>query len=323
MKSASLFALTLLTTVVSTPAAARNTPDACASIDDGEMRLTCYDSFFRRDAGLQGIEENSLAQDATPIGERARLEEAVRDNWFAIVPHRPNYILPGTYNASADYAQYDIAGELFSDAEIKFQLSLKTTLLSDLWRGSSVAVAYTQQSFWQLYADEEISAPFRETNHEPEIMWQIPVDFDLLGFRARQMSVSFVHQSNGRSRPLSRSWNRIASELALERGRFVVSAKTWARVDNPDLDDNPNIEDFMGRIQLGAAYKGDRHTFALGLKNSLDSDLRSGMEFNWLFPVSRRLKGFVQVYSGYGENLIDMANYNNRIGVGIALTDWL
>lgn len=292
-------------------------PEDCSSIRESAERLACFDSFYPSSSDQGG------ASEPTPLQARLLEEEELGGRWFSITPYKPNYILPATYNRSADYTLYGPAEDFFSDAEIKFQLSLRTEILDDLWRGSSVSVAYTQQSFWQLYADDEVSAPFRETNHEPEIMWQIPVDFEVLGFQARLATLAFNHQSNGRSRPLSRSWNRLTGELVLEKDRFVLSAKTWARIDDPDLDDNPNIEDYMGRIQLGAAYAGDKHTFALGWKNSLDSDFRSGLEFNWQFPLAAHLRGFVQLYSGYGENLIDMENYNNRIGVGIALTDWL
>lgn len=306
------------------PAHGASGPAECAALEAEDERLSCYDAFFRAGPKNQASGMRAQSREApSPVQSRRDEEKALRNNWFSITPHRPNYILPATYNASADFSPYGIAGDLLSDSEIKFQLSLKTTLLSNLWRDSSVSVAYTQQSYWQLFADDEISAPFRETNHEPEIIWDIPVDFQLFGFQARLASLSFNHQSNGRARPLSRSWNRLTGEIVMERNRFVVSAKTWARIDDPDIDDNPNIENYMGRIQLGAAYKGDRHTLALGLKNSLDSDLRSGVEFNWMFPLTRHLKGFVQLYSGYGENLIDMENYNNRIGIGIALTDWL
>ena len=301
---------------------AADSPDECGAIAADNERLACYDLFFREDDS-QSSRAARAVEPLSPVQARLAEEEALRDRWFSITPHRPNYILPAAYNASADFAQYGPAENLFSDTEIKFQLSLKTTLLTDLWHDSTVSVAYTQQSYWQVYADEELSAPFRETNHEPEIMWNIPVDFELFGFQARFASFAFNHQSNGRSRPLSRSWNRLTGEVVLERGRLVVSAKTWARIDESGTDDNPNIEDFMGRIELGAAYKGDHHTFAFGIKNSLDSDLRSGAEFNWMFPLTGHLKGFVQLYSGYGENLIDMENYNNRIGVGLTLTDWL
>ncbi len=317
--------ITAALSLLALPVAAKNdTPSECTAIAVEKERLACYDSFFMTPSTIAASEVDQQVRSSPSPLESRRAEEAhIRDRWFAITAHRPNYILPATFNSSADFSPYGPGQNLFSDAEIKFQLSLKTTLLTDLWRRSALSVGYTQQSFWQLYADDELSAPFRETNHEPEIIWDIPVDFEMFGFRARNASFAFNHQSNGRSRPLSRSWNRLTGALALERNRFVLSAKTWVRVDDPDLDDNPDIEDYMGRIQLGAAYVGDRHTFSVGLKNSLDDDLRSGVELNWTFPLSTHLKGFVQIYSGYGENLIDMENYNNRIGIGFALTDWL
>lgn len=301
-------------------AGAAEIPEDCAVIADDQSRLACFDSFYPAAA----IESAEAAEpDLPPIEARARLEAASERNWFSITPHKPNYILPATYNFSSDFSPYPALGEFFSDTEIKFQLSLKTLIWPELWKQSSLWVAYTQLSFWQLYADEEASAPFRETNHEPELRWQIPVNFELFGMQARVAALALNHQSNGQSDPKSRSWNRITGEVAFEKGNFVFAAKSWVRVDSPENDDNPNIEDYMGRIQLGAAYEWDEHTFAIGLKNSLDSDMRSGVSVDWTFPMTRHLKGYVQLYSGYGESLIDMENYSNRIGVGIALTDWL
>ena len=311
-------AATLITFCAIRPSLAAETPEECALLSDREERLDCFDRFYpaRAPATVQDDNEG-------PIEARQMLESESGRNWFALTPHRPNYVLPASYNFNADYSSYPELGQFFSDAEIKFQLSLKTRVLSNLWKNSSLWVAYTQQSYWQLYADRDASAPFRETNHEPEIRWQIPTSFTLFGLNARLAALSLNHQSNGQSDPLSRSWNRITGELVFERDNFVFAAKTWVRVDDPDDDDNPNIEDFMGRIELGAAYQGDNHTLAIGLKNSLDSDFRSGVQVDWTFPMTQHMKGYVQLYSGYGENLIDMENYNNRIGVGIALTDWL
>ncbi|MEM8817269.1 MAG: phospholipase A [Pseudomonadota bacterium] len=312
-----------LSLLAAMPLMAASGPEGCASIEAGQERLACYDSFFGRDISAGDGVASSVGERESPVLSRRAQEASLLQQWFSITPHRPNYILPATYNRSADYSNYGDFGGLFSKTEIKYQLSLKTRILPNLWRNSSVWAGYTQQSYWQLYADSAASAPFRETNHEPELVWQIPVSFRMFGWDTRIASLAFNHQSNGQIRPLSRSWNRLTGELVMERGRFAASAKTWVRVDDPDLDDNPNIEDFMGRIQLGVAYKGDRHTFAVGLKNNLQNDNRSGIELHWTFPLAQHLKGFVQVYSGYGENLIDMENYNNRIGIGLALTDWL
>ena len=304
--------LVLLLVCYASTSYATEGPEDCSAIDDRDTRLSCFDTYFPR-----------TEPDTSPIEARQLLESESEINWFSITPHRPNYVLPATYNFSSDFSPYTDLGQYFNDAEIKFQISLKTRLWHNLWRNSSLWMAYTQMSFWQLYADEEASAPFRETNHEPELMWQIPVDFSLFGMNARLASFSLNHQSNGQSDPLSRSWNRLTGTLFLEKDRFVLSAKTWVRIDDPSNDNNPNIEDYMGRIQLGAAYKGDGHTFSMVLKNNLSSSNRSGVELNWMFPLTEHLKGFAQVYSGYGESMIDMENYTNRIGIGIALTDWL
>ena len=310
------FSILLLVTC-STFAAEPEQGFRCTQIQDPIDRLSCYDSVFLKPETVE------VASHLSVLENRELSEREVRDNWFSITPHRPNYILPATYNESSDFSNYGTIGDLFSDTEIKFQLSLKTLLFENLWKDSSLTAAYTQQSFWQLYADDEISAPFRETNYEPEIIWSFPLDYEILGFKARELSFSFVHQSNGRSRPLSRSWNRVSSQLLLDRGNLAVLAKVWSRTDEPDLDDNPNIEEFMGRAQFGVAYRYHDHTFVMNVKNSLGSDYRSGVELNWLFPLSHHLKGFVQIYSGYGENLIDMEDKSNRIGIGVALTDWL
>jgi len=316
-------------------ASATTSPSACAAIDDDMARLACFDSFFtnaeHRTSKADLVPDESLAvirsgdgESFSPILSRRAQEFELADQWFSITPHRPNYLLPATYNASPDYDVYDRLGDAFSDWEVKFQFSLKTLVARNLWRDSSVWVGYTQQSYWQLYAEERASSPFRETNHEPEVYWEIPVDFEVLGWNARLATLAFNHQSNGQIEPFSRSWNRITGELVFDKGPFVASVKSWLRIEeDAEDDDNPDIEDYMGRIQLGLGYKRGDQVFTLGLKNNLSSDNRSGVELNWTFPLKEHIKGFVQVYSGYGENLIDAENYTNRIGVGIALTDWL
>ena len=301
-------------------------PHDCSIITNGDERLACFDSYYPS-TSLNDAQNTAAEKEKTwtVIDERKAAEQLASYDWFAILPHKQNYVLPATHNPSADYAtDYgEIIDDLFSNSEIKFQISLKTPIARGLWRDSTVSVGYTQQSYWQLFADKEISAPFRETNHEPEVMWEIPLDFELLGFRAEELSLAFNHQSNGRSQPLSRSWNRVTGEVVFAKERLAVFAKSWKRIAESSNDDNPRIEDYMGRLELGVAYKGNTHEIALGLKSSLGSELRNGLELDWTFPLTGHLRGFVQVYSGYGENLIDMENYNNRIGIGILLTDWL
>ena len=79
----------------------------------------------------------------------------------------------------------------------------------------------------------------------------------------------------------------------------------------------------MGRVELGRVYRGENNVLDVGFKNSLAPDDRSSFEVNWAFPLAQHLRGYVQLFTGYGENMIDMGNNDTRIGIGIALTDWL
>lgn len=305
--------LILVIALIPLPVLSSSKPfEVCTEIVFEVERLACYDRLSAQN------ESRSL------IEERKKLEAISHSNDFSLTPHRPNYILPISYNHSADFSRYGSFDEPFRAIEVQFQLSLKVKVLSDLWRNSSLNIGYTQKSFWQLYAGESASAPFRETNHEPELIWSIPINREFLGLSLKQSSLIVNHQSNGQIKPLSRSWNRIINSYIFEKDRFVFSFKWWWRIEEETKsDDNPNIEDYMGRLALGAGYIGQKHTIAIGLKNNAKRDNRSGVQLDWMFPLTSRIKGYIQVYSGYGENMIDQENYHNKIGVGIALTDWL
>jgi phospholipase A1/A2 len=251
---------------------------------------------------------------------------------FALLPHRPNYLLPASYNLN------DRGSERGADRdqlESHFQISFKFPLTPSLFEGRVLPYfAYTGRAWWQLY-DGDRSRPFREYDHEPELLIGLPASgTELLGWTHRATAIGLNHQSNGRSVPFSRSWNRFTAEVFLDRGLHTWAAlKLWHRFsedakDDPQDsrgDDNPDITRYLGNfeLKLGRAQPGS-HNVTLTLRRSARSDGKGAVQLDWSRPTgyAPELRWTAQLFSGYGDSLIDYNVKVQRIGVGIMLNDW-
>jgi len=254
-----------------------------------------------------------------------RIEDDARRESFTLTARKPNYILV-THMEAPNQAPYEFTGspDRLDSEEIKFQLSFQTKMADDLLGGNGdLWFSYTQVSWWQLF-NSAISAPFRETNYEPEVYFSFLTGYELFGLKLRSVDAGFVHQSNGRAEPLSRSWNRVFADFKLVRGDFALSFRPWVRIkEDPQEDNNPDIKDYLGSYELRAFYHWRGQVFSGMVRNLFDSDGRYNAELAWWFPITGKLRGLVQWYKGYGESLIDYNYRMNRIGVGVLLTDWL
>jgi phospholipase A1 len=319
---------------------------ACVRIDDDASRLACFDRAHRRERIATPAAPAPLASPRealagrTPDVPAARVEPAgiLSRAWaldgsgtsFRLLPYRPVYVLPLSATdhinrrpespAPGHSTGVDLPNR---SVEAKFQFSAKVLAwrasLADLW------IAYTQSSRWQLYQGD-ISRPFRETNYEPELILNRATEFEAFGWRGRTVGLALNHQSNGRALPLSRSWNRVIAHVGFERGDWSLVLRPWLRIGEPAAkDDNPDIEDHMGRADLTLRREGtDGQGLSLRLRHSLRGGERSrgAVEVEWAFPLSGRLQAFVQIFSGYGESLIDYNLRQNRVGPGFSLADW-
>ncbi len=250
---------------------------------------------------------------------------------FSLMTHKPNYVLAAAWNSKGwtnrVLEQTAPRTSSYEDYEAQFQVSIKVPLGIGLFNGHvDWYAAYTNRSFWQVY-DHVDSEPFRETNHEPESWLQMKNDWTVFGFRNSINSIGIVHQSNGQSGDLSRTWNRVYGNFIFEKGHWALSFKPWIWVFQEYGEvDNPDIDEYMGHGEFRAAYAHEGHVFSGMLRNQLESGFdRGAVELSWSFPVFGYpyLKGYVQYFNGYGESLIDYNRNVNRIGIGISVTDWL
>ncbi|TKB49049.1 phospholipase [Ferrimonas sediminicola] len=306
-----------------------------------EMDSCLLKALKQAGAGVTVAELRTLCQETltptrelhdTALDHRIAEEQISHASDFSLTAHRNNYMLPFSYNHTPNQAPFDPDELPLQRAEMKFQFSFKLPLTVPLLdeRGR-LFFAYTNKSWWQAFNTDH-SAPFRETNHEPELFWVQRVDWRLGEWQLPLWAVGINHQSNGQNGAKSRSWNRIIGSLVLERGDWTVLARAWYRLpeeskhspEDTQGDDNPDILDYLGYGEMGVVYKYHEHTFSGLLRNNLDlDDNRGAMELGWSFPLGNKVRGYVQYFYGYGESLIDYDVRSNRIGIGLEMTPLL
>lgn len=273
-------------------------------------------------------ESNPTPEDA--LRTRLILEERTQGNPFVLTPYHRNYIMPFSYWSNPEWNDPSRQGQELDSMEVKFQLSLKAPIYDDFWGGSTLYGAFTGVFFWQAYNEDE-SHPFREINFTPEIFIAKPIDWQIGPVDSELLQIGFRHDSNGRNVPASRSWNRLYVRHVSRIGPYYVSFMPWYRIPeenkdhplDPDGDDNPDIQEYMGHFQLKVARAFGNHVLDLMVRNNLQEDNKGAVQVNWSFPINSRFKGLIQVFSGYGDSLINYNNYETRVSLGILLTDTL
>ncbi|MES2955831.1 MAG: phospholipase A, partial [Pseudomonadota bacterium] len=230
----------------------------------------------------------------------------------------------------------------YERSEVRLQLSVRTKVAKGLLTSAagdeagsdSVWVGYTQQSYWQFF-NGSISRPFRTTDHEPEVVYIYPHMIDLPGgWKYRLSGLGLTHQSNGQSLPLSRSWNRVYLMGAAEKdlggdASLTLQGRIWQRLrESSGSDDNPGIADFIGRAEVTGLWQINKiHSLGMTVRHSLKSDARGSVKLEWMkastaIADSAALRYHVQLFSGYGDSLIDYNRRRNVLSVGLSLVDW-
>ena len=223
--------------------------------------------------------------------------------------------------------------------ETRIQLSVRTKIAQGLLTGNdktrrdALWFAYSQQSYWQVF-NGDISRPFRSTDHEPELMYVYPANWSLGNhWRMAYAGLGLNHQSNGQSRPLSRSWNRNMLMAGFENDSGVyLQARLWRRLsEDAANDDNPDISNLVGRGEFSAFWAADtRNTWGLTLRHALRSPANGSARLEWLRSLGDSAKGGVnnglrlhtQLFTGYGDSLLDYNRRRTVLSIGLSLVDW-
>ena len=312
-------------TTSNTPAASNAAAAVAPTAPPQEQRGTDRETLLAMRSELQANKGRSLV-------ESWDLDPAHARGTFEIKAYKPMHLLVGTHtdhvNRQPASGQDDnsVGAPLsVKPTEVQFQISFKSKVWDGLFDDrANLWFGYTQSSRWQVY-NRKVSRPFRETNYEPEVILAFRTPYGIGDWRGQLTSISVNHQSNGRGRPLSRSWNRVILQTGLETDDATLLIRPWWRLPESDQDDdNPHIEDYIGRAELIYARRFGGHVVSLQGRHSLrgGDKSRGSVRVDWSIPMSGFLKAHLSLFSGYGESLIDYNHRQTMIGAGISLVEW-
>ena len=285
--------------------------------------------------GLAAGRCDPAADDASsagsPMSELWELRCDHKRGTFIVRTYLPNFLLPlhvsSSLNRAPSTPKQGVAPAHpgYSNVEAKLQLSLRAKVFEglllphgDLW------FMYTQRSLWQVWNSRD-SAPFRSTDYQPEALYVLRAPEWLgklpAGWRWRMFNVGIAHQSNGQSDPLSRSWNRVYAGAGLERGDVGLQVRVMRRLHS-GRDDNPDLTRYIGGAEVLATWFPGLAIAALTWRTGAPVG-RGSLQLDWTFPVRRSqplgLRWYAQLFTGYGETLLDYNHRQNSIALGLTL----
>jgi phospholipase A1/A2 len=316
-------------------------PNPCLSLSDDTERLACHDSRAGSEAmvSLPGRTSQASASASASAGSDSHLgrywelEDADKRGTFNYTAYRANYFLPlrvmSRVHRTPSSPSLGTAQTLpiYQHAEAKLQLSMRSKVMQDaLLPGADIWVAYTQQSMWQIW-NQAASAPFRSTDFQPEVIYILPTPAFLQqgpwGWSWHLTELGLVHQSNGQSGALSRSWNRIYASVGIERGGLTAALRFEQRLTqrSSQSDDNPDIAAHLGRVDTQLTWSPGHATATLAWRPSLRG--RGSWQLDWTCPVQRDrpdgLRWYAQAFQGFGETLLDYNIRQASLGFGLTL----
>jgi len=241
--------------------------------------------------------------------------EMTEDEAIRIMDKFPSFaVFKDTYFVTGIPLNKKITNE---SADATFQISVRQRLTKSVFPFNTFAyLTYTQKSFWDIYAE---SSPFRDTNYNPGIGFG-----KVLFYKNKLVGGAFVqvkHESNGRAKEESRSWNYLSvSTKYYFNARVNIGGEIWAPF--VDGEENKDLIDYKGLGTFSINYASNKHKWWL----SAEINPRKGFgNINTVATVSFKISDssnqylFARYSNGYGESLLDYDKFTTNIRIGICI----
>ncbi len=109
----------------------------------------------------------------------------------------------------------------------------------------------------------------------------------------------------------------------LQNGNWQVDLKPWDRLPESNRhDDNSDMSCYMRHYRLKVSYAWGDSVFTVQGRYNWNSGYGSG-ELGWSYPIAKHVRVYTQLFSGYGESMIDYNFKQTRFGIGVMLNDML
>jgi len=205
-----------------------------------------------------------------------------------------------------------------TNSDVKFQISIRQRLTkSRLPWNTYLFLFYTQKAMWNVFQN---SMPFHDLNYNPGIgLSRLIIIKDKLVGSATLM---IEHESNGRDRLASRSWNKIslAANVFVDP-LLMVHGKFWIPI--VDGGYNRDILRYSGIYQAGLQAR--THDSKWVFDATLVKRKGWNLNFNTIINVGVRFNKrdnqylMLQYYNGYGECLLDYNKFHSRLRIGLLM----
>ncbi|MGY2734404.1 phospholipase A [Sphingomonas sp. UYP23] len=212
---------------------------------------------------------------------------------------------------------YGVFGAGDSGAKLQVSLDFRVLGRDD---GPRLDIAYTHTMFW---ATDKASAPIRAQGYSPEVFVDVPVSSSLL------VGGGYRHDSNGggvtNSIDVNRFYLRATKSFDLgNTWKLSLAHWAWGYFGNQGLA--PDLDRYWGYTALGVTI-GQRDGLKVSVTGRGNPGTGKGSAEGFIsYPLVRiddrlpHLYLFSQLFTGYGETLVEYNRNVSHARFGIALT---